>query len=255
MDLFLRDRVIVVNGGTKGLGRGIALGVAKEGGKLVIGGRDEHDGMEVINQIKKISDSKVIFFKGDVRKIENCERLIETAEKQFGKIDGLVNYTGITTQGEIIETDEDLYYDIFDTNFKSAFFCCKYAIKSMLRSGGGSIVNIGSTMGYGGSKKHAVYACSKGAMLTLTKHISKNYAKDQIRANWITMGWVLTPNERKLLKKHGSDLNQIKKQGKKIIPMGRLQTIEDNVPAVLYLLSDISNQVTGTEMHISGGFF
>jgi len=255
LDLFLKDRVIVINGGTKGLGRGIALGVAREGGRLVIGGRDEHDGMEVIEQIKKISDSKAIFFKGDVKKVENCEQLIETAERQFGRIDGLVNYTGITTQSEIVETDEDLYCDVFDTNFKSAFFCCKYAIKSMLRSGGGSIVNIGSTMGYGGSKRHAAYACSKGAMLTLTRHISKNYARDRIRANWITMGWVLTPNEIKLLESGGLDINLMKEHSKKVMPMGRLQTVEDNVPSVLYLLSDVSDQVTGTELHVSGGFF
>lgn len=255
MDLFLKDRVIVINGGTKGLGRGIALGVAAEGGRLVIGGRNENDGMEVIDRIKEISDSEAIFFKGDVKEVKNCQGLIDAAQRQFGRIDGLVNYTGITTQSEITETDEDLYYDVFDTNLKSAFFCCKYAIKSMLVSGGGSIVNIGSTMGYGGTKKHAAYACSKGAMLTLTRHISKNYAENKIRANWVTMGWVLTPNEVKLLGSGGRDINSMEERGREVMPMGRMQTVEDNVPAVLYLLSDISDQVTGTELHVSGGFF
>ena len=255
MDLLLKDKVIVVNGGTKGLGKGIALGVAKEGGKVVIGGRNESDGAEVVDLAINKFNSKAIFIKGDVRNVQNCQKLIESSEKHFGKIDGLVNYTGITSMGTIIDTDEELYNNIFDTNFKSAFFCCKFAIRAMLKSGGGSIVNIGSTMGYGGSRNHAAYACSKGSMLTLTKHISKNYAKDKIRANWITMGWVLTPNETDLMKKLGRDLDWAVKQSKKMMPMGRPQTVEDNVPAILYLLSDLSSQATGVELHISGGFF
>jgi len=255
MDLLLKGKIIVINGGTKGLGKGIAISAAKEGANVVISGRNENDGKEVIDNIKKNTKSEVLFIKSDVRNTDNCEMLIKNTIKFFGRIDGLVNYTGITTRGLITETEEKQFHDILDTNFKSAFFCCKFAIKSMLQSGGGSIVNIGSTHGYGGAKNMAAYACSKGAVLTLTKHISKNYAKNQIRANWITMGWVATPNEIELFKSLGHDLNWLNEQGKKTIPMGRLQTVEDNVPAVLFLLSDHSSHVTGAELHISGGFF
>jgi len=255
MDLLLKGKIIVINGGTKGLGKGIAISAAKEGANVVISGRNENDGKEVIDNIKKNTKSEVLFIKSDVRNADNCEMLIKNTIKFFGRIDGLVNYTGITTRGLITETGEKQFHDILDTNFKSAFFCCKFAIKSMLQSGGGSIVNIGSTHGYGGAKDMAAYACSKGAVLTLTKHISKNYAKNQIRANWITMGWVATPNEIELFKSLGHDLDWLNEQGKKTIPMGRLQTVEDNVPAVLFLLSDLSSHVTGVELHISGGFF
>jgi NAD(P)-dependent dehydrogenase (short-subunit alcohol dehydrogenase family) len=255
MDLLLKGKIIVINGGTKGLGKGIAISAAKEGANVVISGRNENDGKEVIDNIKKNTKSEVLFIKSDVRNADNCEMLIKNTIKFFGRIDGLVNYTGITTRSLITETEEKQFYNILDTNFKSAFFCCKFAIRSMLQSGGGSIVNIGSTHGYGGAKDMAAYACSKGAVLTLTKHISKNYAKNQIRANWITMGWVATPNEIELFKSLGHDLNWLNEQGKKTIPMGRLQTVEDNVPAVLFLLSDLSSHVTGAELHISGGFF
>ena len=255
MNLSLKDKVIVINGGTKGLGKGIALAAAEEGAKVVIGGRNEYDGNEIIKEIKKKFNINSIFIKGDIRITENCKELIESAEKYFGKIDGLVNYSGITYRGTIVETEEDLYTDVLDTNFKSAFFCCKFAIKSMLNSGGGSIVNIGSTHGYGGAVDMAAYACSKGAMLTLTKHISKNYARNQIRANWITVGWIATPNEITLFNSLGHDLEWLNEQGKKIVPMGRLQTIEDNIPAILLLLSDSSSHITGAELHISGGFF
>lgn len=255
MDLFLKNKIIVINGGTKGLGRGVALAAAEEGAKVVIGGRNENDGNEIVKEIQNRLNTDAIFIKGDARQVESCKSLIKGAEQHFGQINGLVNYTGITTRGTLTETEEDLYVNIFDTNFKSTFFCCRFAVGSMLKTGGGSIVNIGSTHGYGGDKDMAAYACSKGAMLALTKHISKNYAKDHIRANWITMGWVATPNEIGFFRSLGHDLDWLNEQGKKIIPMGRLQTVEDNVPAVLYLLSDLSSHVTGAELHISGGFF
>jgi len=174
MDLLLKGKIIVINGGTKGLGKGIAISAAKEGANVVISGRNENDGKEVIDNIKKNTKSEVLFIKSDVRNADNCEMLIKNTIKFFGRIDGLVNYTGITTRGLITGTEEKQFHNILDTNFKSAFFCCKFAIKSMLQSGGGSIVNIGSTHGYGGTKDMAAYACSKGAVLTLTKHISKN---------------------------------------------------------------------------------
>jgi len=255
MDLLLKDKVIVITGGTKGLGRGIAISAAKEGARIVISGRNENDGNEVIGIIKKETGLDALFVRSDLKNVENCEKLIKNTVERYGRIDGLVNYAGITPRGLITETEEKLFYDIFDINFKSVFFCCKFAIRSMLKTGRGSIVNIGSTHGYGGAIDMAAYACSKGAVLMLTKHISKNYAKNQIRANWITMGWVATPTEIQLFESLGHNLDWLNEQGRKTIPMGRLQTVEDNVPAVLFLLSDLSSHVTGAELHVSGGFF
>lgn len=254
MELYLKDKVFVVNAGTKGLGRAVVIGLCKEGAKVVFGGRDENDSKEVIDIVKN-TGSEAKFVKTDIRKVSSCGDLIDSTEDYFGKIDGLVNYAGITTRGSITEIEEKTFYDIFDTNFKSAFFCSKYAIRSMIKTGGGSIVNIGSTMGYGGSRDMSAYSCSKGAMLTLTKHIANNYAAYNIRANWITMGWVATPNEIKLFKSAGHDKSWLENQAKEVMPMGRLQTEEDNVPGILYLLSPVSSQATGTEIHISGGFF
>jgi len=254
MKLLLKDKIIVVNGGTKGLGRAVAIAASEEGAKIVFSGRNEKEGKDLVKEIKD-AGSEAIFVKADIREVSNCKKLINSAEDNFGKIDGLVNYAGITTRGKVTEIKEKTFYDILDTNFKSAFFCCKFALRSMLRSKGGSIVNIGSTMAYGGSIDMSAYSCSKGAILTLTRHIANNYAGDNIRANWITMGWVATPNETELFKSMGHDISWFNKQAKRTMPMGRLQTNEDNVPGILYLLSDYSSQVTGTELHISGGFF
>lgn len=253
MELYLKDKVIVVNGGTKGLGRAVVKEACKEGAKVAFSGRDENDSRAILQEVDDVG-SEAIFIKADIRNVKDCENLIKSAEDHYGKIDGLVNYAGITTRGTITEIDENTFYNIFDTNFKSVFFCCKFAIRSMLKSYGGSIVNIGSTMGYGGSMDMSAYSCSKGAVLTLTKHIANNYARYNIRANWITMGWVATPSEVELFKSMDRDQKWLDEQAKKIMPMGRLQTYEDNVPGVLYLLSGLSSQVTGAELHISGGF-
>lgn len=254
MELYLKNKVIVVNGGTKGLGRAVVVEACREGAKVVFSGRNENDGRIVMKEVAD-NGSEAIFIKADIRNVKDCENLIKSAEDYYGKIDGLVNYAGITTRGEITEINENTFDDIFDTNFKSVFFCCKFAIRSMLKSKGGSIVNIGSTMGYGGSRDMSAYSCSKGAVLTLTKHIAKNYARYNIKANWITMGWVATPNEVKLFKSKDRSQKWFNEQAQKIMPMGRLQTYEDNVPGILYLLSRLSSQVTGAELHISGGFF
>ena len=109
--------------------------------------------------------------------------------------------------------------------------------------------------GYGGDRDRAPYACSKGALLALTRHVAKNYAKEKIRANWITMGWIATPGELNLRCQQGHDMEWLETQGRKVMPMGRLQTVDDNIAAIVLLLSDESNQITGTELHISGGFF
>lgn len=254
MELDLKDRVFVVNGGTRGLGKDIVTALCREGASVAFSGRNSSSAGSVLEEAEN-SGGQAIFIKADIRKADDCRNLIETAADRLGKISGLVNYAGITTRGAIDDIDEDTYYDVFDTNFKSVFFCCKYAIRSMLETGGGSIVNIGSTLAYGGSREMSVYSCSKGAVLTLTKHIANNYAGHNIRANWVTMGWVATPGELSQFQKAGRDIGWEKEQAKKIMPMGRLQTGEDNVPGVLYLLSNASSQVTGTELHISGGFF
>ena len=125
----------------------------------------------------------------------------------------------------------------------------------MMKSNGGSIVNVASTHAYGGAIDMATYGCSKGAMITLSKHIAKNYSKYHIRSNTIIMGWSATPNEIKLYKSWNKDINDLNEIGRKIIPMGRLQVNEDFVPAILFLLSDLSSQLTDSELCINGGFW
>lgn len=255
MEISLDGKVIVITGGTKGLGRAIAEAASESGAKVVISGRDQKGGEEITNIIKKKYNSDVIFVRSCLKDVKNCETLIQTAVDNFGKIDGLINYAGITSTATITDTSEKLFDDVFDINFKAAFFCSKFALREMLKYDGGSIVHIGSTHAYGGDIIRAAYGCSKGAMLTLSKHIAKNYCGYNIRSNFITMGWVVTPNEIKLTQSKGYDIEWLNKKGNEIIPMGRLQTNDDYIPMVIYLLSDLSSQLTGSEIHLTGGFW
>ena len=256
MSGILEGKTIVVSGGTKGLGCSIVKESAKEGANIAIGGRDEKTAEELISQIKSDYGRDGIFVKTDLSNdIDyHCKQLIDTTIDRFGKIDGFVNYAGILPAASLVETREEMFDDVFAINMKAAYFCAKYALSDMMKGGGGSLVFIGSAHAYGGEEDRAAYACSKGALLTLTKHIAKNYAKYHIRANWVTMGWVATPGELDLRNKQGRDKNWLEKEAAEIIPMGRLLTAQDHVPGIIYLLSDMSSMVTGTELHITGGF-
>lgn len=249
----LEGKVIVITGATKGIGKGIAYMCAKEGAKVVINGRNEEAGQKVVEEIERQYQTDVYFVKSDLSSEAGCRKLIEESVAHFGRIDGLVNNAGIFPRGTITETTEALFDDIFNVNTKGAFFCSKYAIREMLKLGGGSIVQIGSTNAYKGAENLVAYSCSKGALLTLNKNIAAHYAKHKIRSNWVTVGWVASEGEIELHENMGMSEKELKDWAESVIPSGEMQTEEDMAYGVVYLLSDESKQVTGTELHINGG--
>lgn len=253
MEKLLKDKVIVISGGTKGIGRGIAIESARQGAKVVIGGRDEHAAKSIIETIER-ENGEAIFVYTDLHKIDDCKKMFEKAAEQFGKIDGFVNYAGVTHQGTVVDCSEEIFDDIFDINIKAAFFCVQNAIKYM-RGRGGSIIVFGSTHDDKGEKDRAAYACSKAALSVLVTHVAKHYSQDQIRINYITAGWTPTEGELSLRKKQGMSEEELRELAAEVIPMGRMQEIEDYLPAVMYLLSDYSPMVTGANLRIAGGLY
>ena len=252
--MLLENKVIVVSGGTKGVGRGVVEECIREGAEVVIGGRDASAAADISEKMERECGRTPFFVKTEVTEVEGCKKLINDSIERFGKIDGFVNYAGILPEGYLCETDEALYDEVMTLNVKAAFFCSKFAVDHMMKTGGGSLVFVGSAHGYGGEKDRAVYSVSKGALLTLSRHIAKNYAENQIRSNYIIMGWVATPGELAFRKTQGRDLDWLKTEGVKFIPMGRLMTVEDHAAGIVYLLSDKASAVTGTELNITGGF-
>lgn len=247
----LQEKTIVVSGGTKGIGKDLAVSCAKEGANVVIAGRDTKSAEDIICKIQDFG-GKCSFVYTDLNQVVDCRKMFDVAIEKYGQVDGFVNYAGVTHESGLMECDEKTYDDIFDIDMKAAFFCCQSAI-SYMKNKGGSIVLVGSTHAWRGQKDRAAYACAKGALLTLSEHISYHYAEDNIRCNYLVMGWTPTEGELRLREKQGISEIELREQAEKVIPLGRMTESKDVCPGIIYLLSDLSSMVTGTTMRINGG--
>ena len=254
MDVTFTGKTILISGGTKGVGRGVALECASNGATVVFTGRDIKEARTLIAEIEKEGKGQGVFLENDVRNAAACEEVVLETERRFGHIHGFFYYTGITPVASIVNTEEALYDDVMSINLKGAYFMCKQVVRNMVAHGGGSIVLNGSAHGYGGEADRAAYAVTKGALLTLSRHIHKNYIRQGVRANWISMGWVATPGEVSLRRAQGHPDSWLDEMARKYIPIGRMITVEDHVPGIVYLLSDLSQAVSGIELKITGGF-
>lgn len=252
MSVQLKDKVIVISGGTKGVGKTIAEECARRGAKVVIGGRDEESAKKSIRLIRAYG-SEAIFVYTELSQVEDCQKLFDETVRHFGKVDGFFNYAGITPISPLDTCNEETFDNIMAVNFKAAFFCCQNAIKYMRKNGGGSIILTGSAHAWGGQKDRAAYACSKGVLKTLMEHIAHNYASEHIRCNYLVLGWTPTEGEVVLRKSQGMTEAELRKQAAGILPMGRMCERNDYIEGIMYMLSDVSSMMTGSTFRITAG--
>lgn len=252
MEKVLKDKVIVISGGTKGVGKTMAEECALRGAKVVIGGRDEKAAKESI-RLMHTYGSDGLFVHTELTDIKDCAKLFDQAYEKFGKIDGFFNYAGVTPVSGLDTCDEETFDAIMDINFKAAFFCCQSAIKYMRMNGKGSIVLTGSTHAWGGQKDRCAYACSKGVLRTLMEHIAHNYASEQIRCNYLVLGWTPTEGEVAFRKTQGMTEAELRKEAAGILPMGRMCERNDYIEGIVYMLSDASSMMTGSTLRINAG--
>lgn len=251
MEISLNKKVIVISGGTKGVGKQLALQCAADGAQVIISGRDEASAASIIDASKNLPGS-IEFKKTDLHSVQSIRELFGYVAHKYNKLDGFVNYAGITPAASLTECSEELFDDVFDIDIKAAFFCCQESVKLMQKTGG-SIILVGSTHHTRGNKDRTAYACAKGALYTLSNHIGKHYAEDKIRCNYLVMGWTPTDGELALRKSQGMTVEELRAEAAKAIPMGRMTETSDLVPAMIYLLSDVSSMVTATEFKVNGG--
>ena len=252
MGKVLEDKVIVISGGTKGVGKTIAEECAMRGAKVVIGGRDEKSAKESIRRMRTYG-SDGLFVYTELTKVGDCKKLFDETYNKFGKIDGFFNYSGVTSVSPLDTCDEDTFDTVMDINFKACFFCCQQAIKYMRMNGGGSIILTGSAHAWGGQKDRAAYACSKGVLRTLMEHIAHNYATEQIRCNYLTLGWTPTEGEVSLRNIQGETEKELRERAAKILPMGRMCECSDYIEGIVYMLSDASAMMTGSIFRLTAG--
>jgi len=251
----MEKKTFVIAGGTSGVAKQVVIELVKIGHNVVFGDLGNiNQAYEFISDLEKYS-GKAYFIQTDVTKVNNCENLFKFTFEKFGAVDGFFSYAGITPAQSLLECTEELHDEIFDVNLKGALFCSKYAIKYMKENGGGSIVFTGSPHSDAGEIDRVSYACSKGAVVTLANHIAKNYGKYKIRSNYITMGWTPTEGELALRESQGMSKDDLEKLAAQFVPMTRMNTYDDIVPAIIYLLSNKSLMTSGSNIRITGGWY
>ena len=245
-------KTIIINGGTKGVGKEIVIACLNIGYNVIFGGRDELAAEKVL---KSVNNNNCHFVKIENTNLKSLNQMFKFAIDKYKRVDGYVHYSGITPVSGILDCVEETYDNVFDINLKSAFFCTQYAINNMKDNGGGSLIYFGSAHMDYGQIDRAAYAISKGALNILSSHIAHHYAKYQIRSNYIVMGWTDTDGEIELRESQGISLSDLQKQASNIIPMGRMLNVTDPIPTVLHFLSDESSMITGSVVRITGGEF
>jgi NAD(P)-dependent dehydrogenase (short-subunit alcohol dehydrogenase family) len=244
----LADKVALISGGARGQGAVEAKLFAREGAKIVFGDLLDDDGKHVEEEIRA-QGGEAIYVHLDVTQAQDWQRAVQTAESRYGRLDILVNNAGITIHGTIEETSEADWDRIMAINLKGVFLGTKYAIPAMRRAGGGSIINISSGAGIAPAPgTSAAYAATKGGVRIFSKATAVQHAKDHIRCNSVHPGPVDTP----MLRGPQTDSARLAELTGRV-PLGRLGTSEEIAYGVLYLASDESSYVTGSELVIDGG--
>lgn len=244
----LANKVALITGGARGQGAVEAKLFATQGAYVVICDILDEEGKRIESEINNTGGSS-LFAHLDVTDESEWQNVIATTLNSFGKLDILVNNAGIYKWAQVEETTSELWDQTMDINAKGVFLGTKHAIPAMRNSGGGSIVNISSVAGLIGSANAAAYGASKGAVRLLTKSTAIQYAKDGIRANSVHPGIIDTPmtTPNLLATQEARDRSASRH------PLGRVGTSEDVAYGVLFLASDESSFMTGSELVIDGG--
>jgi cyclopentanol dehydrogenase len=243
----MAGKVALVSGGARGIGAAAARLLAREGAAVVIGDVLEEEGRETEAQIAE-GGGLVLFVRLDVTSEDDWLNAIQTTVATYSKLDVLVNNAGISDRSTVEETSGDLWDQVMAVNAKGVFLGTKLAIPEMRKAGGGSIINISSIYGIVGSGTSASYHAAKGAVRIFTKAAAVQYAKEGIRVNSVHPGFV----DSAMTEQHHA-IPAVRQDRLAKTPLGRLGTPQDIAPGILYLASDESSFVTGSELVIDGG--
>jgi NAD(P)-dependent dehydrogenase (short-subunit alcohol dehydrogenase family) len=241
----LDGKVAVISGAASGMGAATARMFAREGAKVVIADRLVHEGRQVAETIGSAARFEAL----DVTDGPNWQAVVAAAVRHFGKLDILVNNAGVSGSAEQDLYSTDAWHRIMGINATGVFLGIKYAVPAMIAAGGGSIVNLSSIAGIIGSEGiHMAYNASKAAVRLMTKTVAVQHAKDGIRANSVHPG--IMP----AMRTSGRTADPgVRAERMKVIPMRRPGKVDEVAYAILFLASDESSYITGSEIHVDGG--
>jgi meso-butanediol dehydrogenase/(S,S)-butanediol dehydrogenase/diacetyl reductase len=251
----LKDKTAIITGGTSGIGKATALLFAEEGANLIITGRRSELGKTVEAECRQ-RGVRCVYVEADHTRLEDCQRVVDAALKEFDQIDILFNNAGIVTKGTADTTSEDVWQDTLNINVTAVWHMCKLVIPQMRKQGKGVIVNNGSDWSVVAGKNALPYIMSKGAVGMMTKAMALDYAREGIRVNAVCPGDTFVDRWIEKGYFEGSDpvtMEEAIKESSEYIPMGRFGKPEEIARAVLFLASDDSTYMTGHLLLVDGG--
>ena len=247
----LEGKVALVTGGTSGIGRATAVLFAREGAGVVVTGRDEERGGDVVREIEG-QGGRARFVRADVTRAEDCRRAVAETVDAFGRLDVLFNNAGVYVAGDVTECTEEEWDLQVDVSLKGTYLMCREAVPVMVAQGGGSIVNNSSGWGLVGGERAVAYCAAKGGVVVMTKAMAMDHGRHGIRVNCICPGDTVTPMERKDAEHRGMTWEDYV-AGASDRPLGRMGDPDEVASAALFLASDESSFITGAAIPVDGG--
>ena len=240
------DKVAMITGATRGIGKQIALTLANEGYNIVLNYRTENDELKQLKNEIESKKVKCLTVQGDVTNFEDCKQMIESAIEKFGKVDVLVNNAGITKDMLLARMKEEDFKQVIDVNLVGTFNMTKNVISYMMKARNGRIINISSVVGIAGNAGQTNYSASKAGIIGFTKSLAKEVASRNILVNAVAPGFIET-NMTEVLKQ------EVKDEIAKNIPLKRMGTPQDVANVVKFLASEDSSYITGQVISVDGG--
>jgi len=243
----LSDKVAIVTGASRGIGRAIALALASQGAKVVASARNAEALTQLVEEIKA-EGGDALAVVGDVALEDDANNLVKQAVEAYGQVDVFVNNAGITRDGLLLRMKNDDWDAVLDTNLKGAFLCTRAVAKVMSKQRSGRIINISSVVGEMGNAGQANYCASKAGLLGLTKSVARELARRNVTVNAITPGFITTEMTEDMTEKAQEAMTEQ-------IPLGRPGSAADVANAVIFLASDQSAYITGQVLGVNGGMY
>lgn len=243
----LTGKVAMVTGGAQGIGKAVALLLARNGADIIAADINLEKAEETVREIQLLG-RKALAVKVDVGSFDDVIRVVQTVLEKFSQIDILVNNAGINRDKLILRMTEEDWDAVLTINLKGTFNCTKAVVRHMSKQRSGKIVNIASVVGEMGNAGQANYAASKAGVIGFTKTVAREFAQRGINVNAIAPGYIETPMTDVLAEK-------VKEELRRMIPMERLGKPEDVAEAVLFLVSEASSYITGQVLNVNGGIY
>jgi len=243
----LDGKVALVTGGAQGIGKAIALRLAREGADVAVSDINLEKAQETCREVESLG-RKALAVGGSVADAKAAEAMVEKTVEALGGLDILVNNAGITRDGVLLRMKEEDWDLVLDVNLKGAYHCTKAALRPLIKRKGGKIINIASVTGQMGNAGQSNYAASKAGLIGFTKSVAREYASRNIQVNAVAPGFIDTAMSQAIPPKEREMLTRV-------IPMERLGTAEDIAEAVFFLAGSGSDYITGQVLNVNGGMY